>query len=81
MSVDMVSLANLKEALQNAKAGNRLSIDIDGKRQVVCQILDVMEEGHELPSSEDDMIEELIQHPLEIQGFKPLSREEAHERK
>ncbi len=80
MSGNVISLANLKDALQKASVGNRLAIDIDGKRRVICQVLDVEEEEH-LSPEEDDMIEELLKNPLQIKGFKPLTREEAHERK
>ena len=34
----------------------------------------------DLPRSSVDMIGQLLAHPVEMVGFQPLSREEAHER-
>lgn len=89
MSVNVISLANLKDALQKASVGNRLAIDIDGKRRVVCQVLDVLEEEEQ---SSDEELEHIIEKELdELRAkvgtvklppdFKPLTREEANERK
>ncbi len=32
-------------------------------------------------SSRPDIIDELMAHPLQVKGFKPLTRDEAHARK
>jgi ureidoglycolate hydrolase len=32
-------------------------------------------------ASQPDIIDELMSHPLQIKGFKPLTRDEAHARK
>ena len=35
----------------------------------------------EKKKGKSDIIDELMEHPLKIKGFKPLTREEAHARK
>jgi hypothetical protein len=34
----------------------------------------------EMPKATANMIDVLLAHPVEVQGFRPLSREEAHAR-
>lgn len=34
----------------------------------------------EMPKAAANMIDVLLAHPVEVQGFRPLSREEAHAR-
>jgi len=89
MSGNVISLANLNDVLQKASVGNRLAIDIDGKRRVICQVLDVEEEESEqsyedLERIKEKELDELLAKVGTVKlppDFKPLTREEANDRK